>query len=239
MNADMENNDVPEKQETLEQSDNYKRSEEPLNFTEPDLQTYTDSEPCPPPASDNDNKKPDSSMELYDWVQCVVSALVAGILIFLFVGRIVNVDGRSMYPTLHDGDRIITTNLFYTPKQGDVVVVQTNTYGSNALVKRVIATEGQTVSIDFEAGIVYVDGVAQDEPYVNAPTHRQLDFEGEVTVPEGCMFLMGDNRNESTDSRSNMIGMVDTRCVIGKVVFILIPRGEDGTGFDASRIGTV
>ncbi len=190
-------------------------------------------------AGEKEKKETNSKLELYDWVQCVVSALVIGILFFVFVARVVNVEGRSMYPTLHNGDKIITTRLFYKPKAGDVVVVQTNHYGPDPIVKRIIATEGQTVNIDFEAGIVYVDGVAQDEPYINAPTQRPLDFDGEVTVPEGCMFLMGDNRNESTDSRDERIGMVDERCIIGRAIFIIVPSGEIAGSLDWSRLGGI
>ena len=188
--------------------------------------------------------KKDSKMELYDWIQCVVVALVVGILVFMFLLRVVNVKGNSMYPTLHDEDKILTTNFLYTPKPGDVVVVQTDSYGPEPLVKRVIATEGQTVDIDFEKGIVYVDGEALDEPYINAPTMEREDFSGPVTVPEGCLFLMGDNRNRSTDSRTESIGMVDTRCVIGRAVMIVYPSQiSDDIGSrgkrDLSRIGSI
>lgn len=197
-------------------------------------------EPNPLPAKRAPSKD-DGRMELYDWVQCIVTALVAGVLVFLFIGRVIGVIGPSMMQTLQQGDRIITSNLFYTPKAGDIVVVKKASFGDEPIVKRVIATGGQTVDIDFEAGVVYVDGTALDEPYTNTPTTLQEDFDGPVTVPEGCLFLMGDNRNSSTDSRSASIGMVDRRCVIGKVLFVLIP-GTGLTGTDArdwSRFGSV
>lgn len=188
-------------------------------------------------------KKDDGRMEIFDWFQCIIGALVAGILIFMFGFRVVNVKGRSMFPTLHDADMILTTNLFYTPKAGDVVVLQTDTYGPDPLVKRVIATGGQTVDIDFERGIVYVDGVALDEPYIAERTTVREDFTGPVEVPEGCIFLMGDNRNHSTDSRQANIGMVDKRCVIGKVLLIVFPSNLDEygnkTSRDLSRIGSI
>ncbi len=152
--------------------------------------------------------------------------------------RIVNVDGLSMYPTLQHADKIITSDLFYSPEVGDIVVVQTDTYGQDPLVKRIIAVGGQTVDIDFELGIVYVDGVALDEPYVNSLTLEREDFSGPITIPEGYLFLMGDNRNRSTDSRSNMVGLVDERCIIGKVYFILFPGADNGAR-DWSRIGSV
>ena len=187
---------------------------------------------------DDKDRKPESRIELYDWVQCIVVALIVGILVFMHGFRIVNVDGLSMYPTLQHADKIITSDLFYSPKAGDIVVVQTDTYGSDPLVKRIIAVGGQTVDIDFELGIVYVDGVALDEPYINSPTLEREDFSGPITVPEGYLFLMGDNRNRSTDSRSNMVGLVDERCIIGKVYFILFPGSDDGVR-DWSRIGSV
>lgn len=184
-------------------------------------------------------KEKSGKMEFYDWVQCFVGALVVGIVIFMFGLRVVNVKGNSMYPTLLWSDRIVTTNFLYTPRAGDIVVVQTDTYGPEPLVKRVIATGGQTVDIDFERGIVYVDGVALDEPYIAAPTYTREDFKGPLTVPDGCLFLMGDNRNESTDSRRATIGTVDERCVIGKVLFVLFPApGSDGSR-DLGRIGSV
>ncbi len=189
------------------------------------------------------DEKDNGRMELYDWIQCIVGALVAGILIFMFGIRVVNVKGSSMRPTLHDADMILTTNLFYTPKAGDVVVLQTDTYGPDPLVKRVIATGGQTVDIDFETGVVYVDGNALDEPYTAEPTTVRDAFEGPVEVPEGCLFLMGDNRNHSTDSRHATIGMVDERCVIGKVLFIVFPSNLDEygnkTSREMSRIGSI
>ena len=183
-------------------------------------------------------KDDDSRLELYDWVQCIVTALIAGILIFVFIGRVITVDGSSMFPTLVDTDKIITTNLFYDPQPGDVIVFQTDTFGPRPLVKRVIATEGQTVDIDFDSGVVYVDGVARDEPFVNEPTHQPEDFDGPVTVPEGCLFVMGDNRNASEDSRSHRVGFVDENCIIGKVIFVLFPGETEVTKRDFGRIGS-
>jgi signal peptidase I len=191
-----------------------------------------------------DKKKTSTKLEIYDWVQCVVVALVGGILIFTFVGRMIMVDGNSMFATLHNNDMVLTSNLFYSPKAGDIVILQTNSYGDSPLVKRIIATEGQTVNIDFDLGIVYVDGEALYEPYTNTLTNLKEDFTGEVTVPEGCMFVMGDNRNASLDSRNESVGMVDVRCIIGKVYFIIIPGNNTDPemgklGRDWSRIGSV
>jgi len=190
-------------------------------------------------AAEKKEDKSSSKLEIYDWVQCILAALVAGVLIFLFVGRIIGVDGSSMVPTLHNGDKVVVSRLFYTPKNGDIVVLQTGTFGGDPLVKRVIAVGGQTVNIDFEQGLVYVDGNLLEEAYTNAPTRDREDFRGEITVPDGCVFVMGDNRNASTDSRSDRVGMVDNRRILGKVYWILIPGAENGEGPDWSRIGSV
>ena len=185
------------------------------------------------------NKKNDEKLNLFDWVQCLVSALVIGILAFMFIGRMIGVSGSSMYPTLHDTDKLIISNLFYEPEVGDIIVLQTDSFSADPIVKRVIATEGQTVDIDFTNGVVYVDGIALDEPYTYTPTNDRQDFAGEVTVPEGCIFVMGDNRNGSTDSRTKEIGMVDKRCVIGKAYMIIIPGSTEEDPFDITRFGSV
>ena len=193
---------------------------------------------------DMDEDDPDSArnrtrMEVYDWMQCIISAIICGIFIFVFIGRTIGVDGRSMLQTLHDNDRVIMSNLFYTPKKGDIVVFQApeEAFGGTPLVKRVIAVEGQTIDIDFVTGDVLVDGVKQNEPYINEPTHNRLDFAGPLTVPSGHIFVMGDNRNSSSDSRDSRVGMVDTRNVLGRVLFIAIPGGDQQTSRDWRRFG--
>lgn len=186
-----------------------------------------------------DNKLADSAkMELYDWIQCLVAALLCGILIFVFIGRVIGVEGPSMMQTLQNGDKVIMSNLLFTPDYGDIVVIKTEYFGDSPIVKRVIATEGQTVDIDFSTGEITVDGVVLEEDYINALTTLQEDFSGPVTVPEGCIFVMGDNRNESTDSRSELVGMVDVRNILGKVYWVIIP-GAEADGRDWSRIGSV
>lgn len=176
-----------------------------------------------------EEKKPDRKTDLFDWVQCIVAALVACILLFVFVGRTVGVVGQSMENTLFNGNRLIISDLFYTPKQGDIVVLRKDAYSEKALVKRVIAVEGQTIDIDFQQGIVYVDGEALEEDYIKELTTRQLDFDGEITVPKGCVFVMGDNRNASTDSRDARIGCVDTRYIIGKALWRITPISSFGS----------
>ncbi len=179
--------------------------------------------------------------DIFDWVQSLVVALLVCVLLFTFVGRIVNVSGTSMLDTLRNNDRIVISDLFYTPKRGDIVVLRKTSFSDEPIVKRVIALGGQTVNIDFEKGVVYVDGEALDEPYILEPTRRRIDFEDETLVPEGCVFVMGDNRNGSTDSRDLRIGCVDERLIIGKALFLLIPGAdtEHGERSDLSRIGRI
>lgn len=166
--------------------------------------------------------------EIYDWMQSLVFALIICIIVFVFIFRIVDVSGDSMNPTLLNGDKLVVSDVFYKPTQGDIVIFRKDEYKAEALVKRVIATEGQTIEIDFDRGRVYVDGELLDEPYIAEPTHNQLDFQGPQTVPEGCVFVMGDNRNASSDSRRAQIGMVDERLVVGKVLLRVFPFDSIG-----------
>ena len=172
------------------------------------------------------------SGELFDWIQCIVFALIFCILVFLFVGRTVGVVGGSMENTLQDGDRLIISKLFYTPENGDIVVLRQPSFREEPIVKRIIATEGQTVDIDFKKCLVIVDGKPLDEPYTKEYGYYSYldpqDFEYEIEVPEGCVFVMGDNRNGSTDSRTDSIGCVDVRNILGKVIFRIAPLNKLG-----------
>lgn len=173
----------------------------------------------------------------------IVYLLGVGLLLLLICFRIVVVSGDSMCNTLVDGDYVLLlSNTFYKEqKSGDIVVISKDSFENGApIVKRVIATEHQTVDIDFDQGIVYVDGVMLDEPYVSSPTiiHEGLDFP--LKVPEGCIFVMGDNRFVSQDSRNPTIGMIDSRMVIGKAILLMIPGTGGGTmDRDFSRFGVV
>ena len=181
--------------------------------------------------------KPGLVREIYDWVDAIVVTLIAVVVLFTFVFRIVGVKGESMLQTLHPDDRVIITNLFYKPKAGDIVVISRNytndenqvkTRDNEPIIKRVIATEGQTVDIDFSTGVVTVDGVQLEETYINTPTNLHYDITFPQRVPENCIFVMGDNRNKSLDSRSSEIGMIDQRYVLGHAVFRVLPFGSFG-----------
>ena len=170
--------------------------------------------------------------ELFEWVDCVVAAVIAVVILFTFIFRIVGIIGPSMKGTLHQGDKIIISNFLYTPERGDIVVISRNYMNeanvvahqySDPIIKRVIATENQTVDIDFDSGIVYVDGVALDEPYTGSPTTNSYDITFPIKVSAGHIFILGDNRAESLDSRSSQIGLVDERYVLGKALFRIYP----------------
>ncbi len=178
--------------------------------------------------------------DAYETVASLVSALLAVALIFTFVVRLMGVDGGSMIPTLQHGDRLLVLNslLCGDYEYGDIVIARKESFDEKPIVKRVIATEGQTVDIDFSLGRVYVDGALLEEDYINDLTYREEGLSFPLTVPEGCVFLMGDNRNHSNDSRDSNLGPVDTRLIIGKAVWLVFPGPDYLTEQrDFSRIG--
>lgn len=169
-----------------------------------------------------------SCREAYEWARSLVSAVLIITLVFTFAVRMMGVSGPSMIPTLQNGDRLIVVNatICGAYKVGDIVIARKESFSSEPIVKRVIATEGQTVDIDFDLGRVYVDGVELHEDYINDLTYLEEGTEFPLTVPEGSVFLMGDNRNHSNDSRDSRLGPVDERMIIGKAVFVVFP-GKD------------
>lgn len=176
---------------------------------------------------------------LYEYIETFSYALALMVIMFLFVFRYVQVDGDSMKHTLHDEDKLIISNLFYTPKTGDIVVINPESHktAQKPIIKRVIATEGQTVRIDYAEWAVYVDGVKLDEPYIEAMRSEEQRIWGETvsmridsnkylsefTVGEGKVFVMGDNRNHSKDSRNNEYGEMGENRILGRVVIRLSP----------------
>ena len=175
--------------------------------------------------------KPERSLWLdaYNVLSDLVSCLVFVTILFVFAIRLVGVDGQSMYPTLQDGDRLtLLSNFVYRPEVGDIVVLKAPGFEQGPLVKRVIAMDGQTVDIDFETGDVWVDGVLMDEPYINDPTTRYEGVNFPLTVPEGYVFVLGDNRLHSSDSRDPSIGCIDKRYVLGKALQVIYPISRFG-----------
>ena len=168
-------------------------------------------------------------VDLYFWLQALVMALVSLILLFTFVGRVIGVQGSSMVPTLHDKDMLLLQSIGYEPKPGDIVVLTKESFMPQPIVKRVIAVGGQTVDIDYAAGTVAVDGVALEEDYINEAMYElPPDYATHVEVPEGSIFVMGDNRNKSSDSRDPRLGTVDVRYVLGRARFVLLPFQDFG-----------
>ena len=165
--------------------------------------------------------------ETLEWYDALAMAVAVIALVFTFGVRIVKVDGHSMDPTLSNGERILI-NLLKKPDYDDIVVVDGYTEYGRPLVKRVIGEGGDTIDIDFTAGIVYRNGEALDEPYTAEPTYLYESVDFPITVPDGCLFLMGDNRNNSTDSRDTRVGCVDERDIMGAAVLRVLPFGKIG-----------
>ena len=187
-----------------------------------------------------EKKQKAAGRDWYEWVQALVCSVLAVVVIFTFVIRLIGVDGHSMVPTLQDGDRLLVLTAPWCGdyQYGDVVVLREQTFLDEPIVKRVIATEGQTVDIDFVTGSVYVDGELLQEDYINEPTYTEEGTVFPLTVPEGSIFVMGDNRNHSNDSRDARLGTVDVRCVIGQAVVLAFPGPDEATGQrDFGRVG--
>lgn len=178
--------------------------------------------------------KPQKSIAslLYETLEIISIALIVVILINLFVGRMTTVVGDSMYPTLHNTEKLWVSRLGYTPQNGDIVVIQEkNSAISEPIVKRIIATENQTIKFDFENWKVFVDGVPLEEDYINYEDWCAMKSYGcpeELAVPPGYVFVMGDNRNHSTDSRDGRVGVISEDDIMGKVVARIFPLNKFG-----------
>lgn len=184
-----------------------------------------------------EEKKPLFRDSFFEWIEILCLSFITVVVVLTFLFKVVTINGSSMSDTLINGERIVITGLFYTPQNGDIIVVSrndTNSYDNmiqEPIIKRVIATEGQTVDIDFSKGVVYVDGIELDEPYTKTPTNVFEGVQFPVTVKENCIFVLGDNRNDSSDSRDPNIGdngMIDIRYVMGKAVLRFYPVNKFG-----------
>lgn len=175
----------------------------------------------------------------------LVYILATVALVFTFFIRVITVDGASMEPTLQAEDKLVLlSNLWYwEPQRGDVVVAQIPDFSPDPIVKRIIAVEGDTVDIDFKAGTVSVNGCVLEEAYVSGPTNRNFDAYGvsfPMRIEENCVFLLGDNRNLSYDSRFEAIGQVDRRNIMGKVIYLMLPGSDEETQCrDFDRVGKI
>lgn len=165
---------------------------------------------------------------IYETAESIIIALVVIVVLILFFFRAVSVDGDSMLPGLRDGERLIVSNLFYTPEKGDIIVTDKNISYGKPLVKRVIATEGDKVFIDYSTGDVYVNDTLLSENYIAEKILPKDTPDLEVTVTEGYVFVMGDNRNNSSDSRNESIGLINTKNILGKALFRIYPLSEIG-----------
>jgi len=172
----------------------------------------------------NKNTEPVRFQGLYEWMQSIVMVFLVILCLLTFIGRPMGVHGYSMMPTLSEDDRMIVRSVLYTPDRGDIVVFSRHDFEDGAaLVKRVIGLAGDVVDLDTAAGTVYVNGIPQHEPYINDLTRRPGNMSFPFTVPTGHIFVLGDNRNHSTDSRDMEIGAVDEREIIGQVVAVILP----------------
>lgn len=187
---------------------------------------------------EEENKKLSTLLE---YAESLAIVFVVMLLIFTFLIRPATVDGESMLPTLENAERLMISRFLYEPEQGDIVVLcgEADKEDGKNLIKRIIATEGQTVDIDFEAGEVYVNGQELSEPYILEDTHLEEGTEFPLTVPEGEVFVMGDNRNYSRDSRSPSVGTVKEEYIVGKVLFRFFPLNRFGKISDTGRMNII
>lgn len=163
---------------------------------------------------------------IYDFMSILMTSMIVIMLLFTFVFRIAGVIGPSMNETLLDGDRLIVTAFLPRPQRGDIVIITQPNSIHEPIVKRVVGLPGEWVDIDAARGVVLINGIVLEEPYVVGSTNDLYDREYPVKVPDGCYFVMGDNRNNSTDSRSDQIGFIEKNYMLGKVFYRFSPAGS-------------
>ena len=169
-------------------------------------------------------KQTNEKLNIFEIFEAVIAAFFVITLVFTFVFRVFSVDGPSMKPTLQDGDKVVVSTMGYKAQKGDIVVLSSTEGLKKPIVKRVVAVAGETVDINFTTGVVTVNGV--EEHYTDELTTQQFDVAFPITVPEGTVFVLGDNRGVSLDSRSTQVGCVDERLIVGKVLFRFFPLGN-------------
>lgn len=174
------------------------------------------------------NPATEYSAVCFEWMESIVQAIVVVVFLMTFLFRIVSVDGSSMLNTLHDADKLIVWKWNYAPSNSDVVVISRGQTLDKPLVKRVIATQGQSFSIDFSNGSVTVNGVKLNETYIKEPMRVRGNADIPSVIPQGYSFVMGDNRNNSSDSRFEEVGIIPNENIIGKANFIIFPFNRIG-----------
>ena len=161
---------------------------------------------------------------VFEVFEAIIAALIVITVLFTFFFRVFNVDGPSMKPTLQHNDKVIVSTVGYKAEKGDIVVISETADMDEPIVKRIIAVGGDVVDINFTTGVVTVNGTEED--YTDELTSQQFDTAFPITVPEGTVFVLGDNRGNSLDSRSTRVGCVDERYIVGKVLFRFFPLGD-------------
>lgn len=166
--------------------------------------------------------------DVFDIVELFVRTIILCAIVFSFIAFGIKISGSSMLPTLHNDDYLLCCKFLYVPQRGDVVIINNQNLLGKNLVKRVIAKENDSIKIDFDKGLVYVNDACLNEPYINTPTNLEADWNFPKIVPKDKLFVLGDNRNSSLDSRFSVVGLIDKNDILGKATFIMLPFDRIG-----------